>query len=281
MKLIRWLVYSNVWVSLVAPSMLWFGAIMLGESLGKELYAFVFSATLFTYNIQRLYKASDYLAPDTLERHKWIWEHRRMLQFITLLAGLSTFVCLFFVPYTYLLWLIPAGLVSALYFIPFFGEKPKQKRLRDVPFLKIGLVAFVWTWISIVGVALMADKPFSQWWGLAAFQFLFCFGLTVPFDIRDAAFDLQEGTKTFVSHWGERGAKLMATACFIIGLLCLAVSPVHGSLFLVLVMYMFVAAFSVWFTSPRRHELYYGFWLDGIFLFQGAVVFAANTLFTI
>lgn len=280
MAIIRWIVYSNIWVSLVAPSMLWSTSILLNEKLSPTLYIFVFVSTLFTYNIQRLYKAQDFLAPSTLYRHRWIWEHRRMLQAITFISGAVAFVCLFLVPFTYLLWLIPAGIVSTFYFIPFYGFG-KGKRLRDIPLLKINLVAFVWSWVSVGCVALMVEKTFWDWIGLMGFQFLFCFGLTVPFDIRDAKFDQEEGIKTFVSQWGMTTSKWFSTICFLFALGCLYFFPIPIKMFIFITIYIIVATLSLWFASPQRHELYYGFWLDGIFLMQGPSIFLASYALTI
>lgn len=275
MAIIRWIVYSNVWVSLVAPSMLWSTSMLLDVILPPILYVFVFASTLFTYNVQRLYKAEDFLAPDTLYRHRWIWEHRRILQAITLMSGMVAFVCLFLVPFMFLLWLMPAVLVSIFYFIPFYGKK---KRLRDIPLLKINLVAFVWSWATVACVCLMLEKPIMEWIGLLGFQFLFCFGLTVPFDIRDARFDKAEGIKTFVSQWGINNSKWFSTLCFVFALGCLFFFQMPAAVFFFICLYISLATVSLWFASPQRHELYYGFWLDGIFLMQGPVVFVATCL---
>ena len=143
MALIRWIVYSNLWVSLVAPSMLWSTAILLDEKPDASFYVFVFSATLFTYNMQRLYMATDFISNSVLYRHRWIWKNRKILWLVTYISALSTLVCLFFVPFQFLLWLFPAGIVCVFYFIPFYRSGNKLKRLRDVPLLKIVLVSLL------------------------------------------------------------------------------------------------------------------------------------------
>ena len=281
MALIRWIVYSNLWVSLVAPSMLWSTAVLLGEKLDGSIYVFVFSATLFTYNIQRLYKATDFISNSVLYRHRWIWENRKALWLLTYLSGLSTAICLFFVPFCFLAWLFPAGIISAFYFIPFYRSGNKWKRLRDVPLLKIVLVSFVWAWVAVFCVAQILEKPKDTWIPVFVFQFFFCFAVTIPFDIRDAKFDRAEGTKTFVSIWGVNKAKCLSATCFIISLAALYFSDLPLLSFLVIILFFVFGCVSVWFSSPSRHELYYGFWLDGLFILQGPVMFSAVYIWTI
>jgi 4-hydroxybenzoate polyprenyltransferase len=281
MALVRWIVYSNLWVSLVAPSMLWSTSILMGKKLDESFYVFVFSATLFTYNIQRLYKATDFISNSVLYRHRWIWENRKALWLLTYLSGISTIVCLFFVPFQFLLWLLPAGIISAFYFIPFYRSGKKWKRLRDIPLLKIVLVSLVWAWVSVFCVAKMLGKPQVVWVPVFVFQFFFCFAVTVPFDIRDAEFDKAEGTKTFVSIWGANKAKWLSTVCFAISLAGLYFLDLPLLSFLTLILFFVLGCISVWFSSSSRHELYYGFWLDGLFIFQGPVTFFAVYIWTI
>lgn len=275
MGIVRLLVYTNIWVALAAPSALWFTSTLLGLQTEYPIYFFVFFATLFTYNIQRLYKAGKYYAFSEQFRHRWVIRHEKPLYILTLLSGTTLFFLLFFVPFSYLLWLAPAGLVSAMYFIPFFGTGASKKRLRDTPFLKIFLVAFVWSWVSVAAIGITAGKPVVEWVHLTLFQFFFCFALTIPFDIRDARFDAREGLKTFVSQWGVGCAKIFAVACFLLALAALFFSSVSGMQFLILAVYIFIAAICVGIASSQSHELYYGFWLDGIFLLQGPLVYLA------
>lgn len=278
MEVLRWLVFSNVWVALAAPSILGMSALLLNFSPDTGLYLFVYAATLFTYNIQRLFKAGAYLGPQTLGRHRWIWDHRPALHLLTVLSALVALVCVFFVPFGFLVWLSPAAFISALYFIPFYPSEGKWKRLRDVPLLKINLVGFTWTWALVAAPALAFDVPWQEWWPLFGFEFFLCFGLTVPFDIRDSKHDRAEGTRTFVSEWGIRRAKWFSIASLLTGLFFLPFGNFAIAAYIVLTMLVMAASFSVYLTSEHRDELYYGFWLDGFIVVQGPLVFLLGSL---
>lgn len=275
MAFLRWIVFSNVWVSLAAPSLLWLTATVLDVSPGPAWYVFVWAGTLFTYNIQRLFKATEYLGPEILGRHRWIWIHRPALHVLTFFSACITAACLFYIPFKLVYWLLPSAFVSALYFIPTYRSGGRRRRLRDVPLLKINLVALTWAWTLVAAPALVFQKPPGEWWALFVFEFFFCFGLTVPFDIRDSRHDRQEGTRTFVSEWGVRRVRRFAALSLLTGLppLCFAGLPAGANPALVLL--TCVAAVSAYMASETRDELYYGFWLDGLIVAQGPLVYAA------
>lgn len=279
MELLRWLVFSNVWVALAAPSILGMTALLLGFVPDTVLYVFVYTATLFTYNIQRLFRAGAYLGPQTLGRHRWIWGHRPALHLVTVLAALVTLGCVFFIPFDFLVWLSPAAFVSALYFIPFYPSGGRWKRLRDVPLLKINLVAFTWTWALVAAPALAFGVPWQAFWPLFGFEFFLCFGLTVPFDIRDAKHDRAEGTRTFVSEWGAGRAKWFSVASLLTGLLFLPFGHFAAGTYAVLLLLVMGASCSVYFATEDRDELFYGFWLDGFIVAQGGLIFLASRFF--
>jgi len=255
--------------------MLWLTAMVLGEEPHPMWYVFVYASTLFTYNIQRLFKASEYLGPQILGRHRWIWEHRPVLHVLTVLSGCVALVCLFYVPFGFLLWLLPSGFISALYFIPFYRTGGRWKRLRDVPLLKINLVAFTWAWTLVAAPALVFQKPVEGWWALLVFEFFFCFGVTVPFDIRDSQHDRSEGTRTFVSEWGVARVRWFSIVSLLTGLLPLLWAGFPLAVGLAFVFLVLAAGVSVLFASETRDELYYGFWLDGLIVVQGPVVWVA------
>ena len=259
--------------------MLWMTASLLHFDPGTPLYVFVYFATLFTYNIQRLFMAEAYLGPETLGRHRWIWEHRPALHVLTILSALVLFVCIFYIPFYFLVWLMPAAFISALYFLPFYRSGGNWKRLRDVPLLKINLVGFTWVWALVAAPALTFGIPWPQWWALFVFEFFLCFGLTVPFDIRDSRYDREKGTRTFVSEWGIRPAKWFSIASVLTGLFFLPFGNFGIKVYLVLTFWVLASAISVYMTSEHRNELYYGFWLDGFIVAQGLLVYVVLACF--
>ncbi len=92
------------------------------------------------------------------------------------------------------------GLISILYILPIL---PKQNRLRDLNFIKIFLIAIVW---SYLGLWTLVDQAISK--DIIPIilieRFLFILALTLPFDIRDQDIDHKMGVKTIPNSLGRK-----------------------------------------------------------------------------
>jgi hypothetical protein len=270
-NLLRRLVYSNLWVALAAPSVLYAHSVTDDSEFPTEMYVFVFSAVLFTYNLQRLYRAETYLSPELLTRHRWIVKNSRFLWIITLSAILPMLYCIPRLPLRFLLLIIPAGFLSALYFLPL---PHFRKRLRDVPLIKIPLVALTWAWVLIVAPVQghMANSfPFFL------FEFLLFFAVTLPFDLRDKAHDQKSGTLTWAIRLGTKCTKRITLIFVALSLIPLCVYYSTNALIPLL--------FSAGLTgiilagvNRQRNDLYYGFLLDGSLVMQGPMVWLCGNL---
>ncbi|MCG9910415.1 MAG: UbiA family prenyltransferase [Flavobacteriales bacterium] len=279
MKCIRAMVYSNAWVAAAAPSMLWVTRLYTGLDFPSALYVFVFLGTLATYNVQRLYGADIYLSPGLLPRHAWIQKNRNLLWVITASSMGILIVPALEIRLTFFLWLLPSGIVSLVYFLPIIPNGGKRIRLRDIPFLKIGLVAFVWSWTTVAAPCMAYGNPIPGWLPLFGFQFFLCFGLTLPFDIRDREHDRQAGTKTWTTRFGITYTKLIALSCFLMALFS-AVFAFPEPFIYAIVLLTGMASILVFYTNPNRSELYYGGLLDGVFVMQGFIFFLFRHLFS-
>ncbi len=102
--------------------------------------------------------------------------------------------------------------ISTLYVIPIGG-----KRLRDRNYIKIFLIALVWTWLTEVNPRLLLDTGGIRFL-LVVERFLFILAITLPFDIRDYRIDQEQGVETLVSKFGIKTSKILS-AC----ILCLCI----------------------------------------------------------
>ena len=99
------------------------------------------------------------------------------------------------------------GFVSVIYGLPIYKNGSHLFRLRDVPGLKIFLIAFVWSYVTEGLPALINGEPIYY---LALFErFLFIFAITIPFDIRDVNYDASH-LATIPQYFGINTAKCMA-----------------------------------------------------------------------
>jgi len=113
-----------------------------------------------------------------------------------------------------LIFIIP-GLISILYTLPIFKN---GRRLRDIHFIKIFLIAFVWavTTAAIPSYLVAESKHIILLSGLE--RFLFFIAITIPFDIRDFTIDRDVNVKTLIHHLGIKMSLFLAICCLVMAL---------------------------------------------------------------
>ena len=205
-KILDFLVASNVYVSLGVVSLTLL-SLDIRHKEHPNLLCFVFFATLFTYNFIRLVNVHFIISTSNSLRHQIIYRYRRFFWFVCAISALICFY--FFVPISQFIFLpiIGLGFVSVIYGLPIYKNKFHLFRLRDVPGLKIFLIAFVWSYVTEGLPALINGEPIYY---LALLErFLFIFAITIPFDIRDVNYDSSHLT-TIPQYFGVNTAKLVA-----------------------------------------------------------------------
>ncbi|MCB0738447.1 MAG: hypothetical protein KDC92_13100 [Bacteroidetes bacterium] len=231
-----------------------------------------FCSTLIIYNFDRLFGDNWNELKQFIKTPKWKLlpqKARANLRFQPLFLALL-FWALFQVPKSFILSLIPAFLVAFFYAIPVLGV---NKRPRDVPFLKIFLIAFVWSWITT-----MPFGEFGNWetncWSMFGSRFCFIFAITVPFDLRDTDFDQSQNTKTLAHILGTKwavGISILSLICGM-GLNYLGKAPDH----IAHVFTSLVALVIVVFWNKNRPYYYYLFFLDGCILLHAILIWFLN-----
>jgi 4-hydroxybenzoate polyprenyltransferase len=198
------IVYSNVWVAFIGFCLLWSSYLMLSLPFNFYLGIFYFFSILFTYNLQRIYELNKSNREASDPRRIWILNHEPALRDMIKLSGLILLLLCFVIPARVYLYLIPAGLITMLYTFPVGFISSRYKRLREVPGIKIFLVALVWSYSSVAFI--LADRllPFQNEGIIFVFllHFFLCTAITLPFDIRDVEIDLRNRLKTLVTEWG-------------------------------------------------------------------------------
>ena len=278
-RLFRFVVYGNIWVSFSAVCMLWATEELFSLITKPTLAIFVFGATLFIYNFHRLFRMKAIYAKHTSERHKWIVENSRyvwMLSISGLILAIEGWAPYFSTTHSWLL--IPFVLIALLYVVPIFKTKGSWFRLRDIPYVKIFLVAGVWTFVTVcLPFVILPNYSFQSLLNphiilTASQRFLFFFAITLPFDIRDLEHDYKNGIKTIATLLGVEGIKKLSKTLLVFGTL-IALYCYHLGYYLpghTLALIVSCASTS-WLISKadeRSNEYYFSGWLDGTLMDQ-------------
>jgi hypothetical protein len=270
------IVYSNVWVALCAATLTGATPCAVGQGFSWISFALVFSATLGAYNFQRLSRLDGTAGDNESAMVMWLLKHRALVVGLIALAGVGTVLSLFFLRWEILLLLAPLALISVAYSVRLSFQKGGSRGLRDIPGIKIFLIAVTWVGATYVlpsvqvdGVAVLEEPAF---WIRLIDRFLFVLAITLPFDIRDVKFD-HHSKKTIPQLVGSKVSVVIALACLAgSAMLYLSLAPNHlieenGILKITgayLLVFLLIA-----FSNTKKPDLYYTGAVEGASIILG------------
>lgn len=258
-KWVNFIVYSNLWIALGAVAFTGQFYLFYDVPIDWVVIFFNFFGTIFIYTFQRILKIKQGQTPGV--RLNWMKDNYFLVLVLTFISAVGVFICFWWLNYWVYPLLLVNGLIAFLYSIKFL--KGRTKNLRDLPGLKIILVAFVWSSTTLLlpfynSNSGLVEFPFA----LFLTYFSFYFALAIPFDIRDLIFD-EKSTKTIPQLLTKNGAIFLAIGLWIayglaINLLCTnyLVATNFG-----LILGGILIVFSL---KKTENDLYYSLVLDGL-----------------
>ena len=276
------LLYGDFWIAACATALVWqTQAVLLGEPRMTPLVVFVFFSTLFVYALHRSIGLRKMAAFSHAGRYRIITRFRHHIRLYALIGGLAAAYFFWLLPGEVHRWVVLPGLSAIGYVLPVPGLR--GRRLRDLPGIKIFLVAGSFAWVTVILPA-VAHGLVGQWlvWAMACERTLFIFALTLPFDIRDLHIDVHSAVRTLPQVLGVRGAVRLAYGLLLVaGILALLLWRVDyytGATAGGLCFTFGLSAYFIRWAPQRRHDYYFTGLLDGLLLLQAAVVMGAIAL---
>ncbi|RSK30199.1 UbiA prenyltransferase family protein [Hymenobacter metallilatus] len=261
--------YSSTWLSGAALGLMWATFLFWRVHIPLRLGGLIFAATLFLYNLDSVLPYKQGQQPGLSRRKQWIRGHRRQLVVVTLLAGAGA-GGLFLTDDRLLLltpFLLHLALISVLYSLPLLRRHGRWWALRDVPLLKVFLIAYVWAGVTVWVPALYLGRQLLEPVVGILFlrRFLFILALALVFDIRDYSKDRATGTRTFPGVFGVLATKLLALVA--LGGAALLVPPgAPAGQEAALLLPLLVAAAVIWLAEETRPDYYFALLTDGVML---------------
>jgi 4-hydroxybenzoate polyprenyltransferase len=271
-RVLNAVLYSSVWlagaaaVQTAATFRRWPAA-----GVSYRVVLLVFAATLLVYNLDAVLPFKHGQPAGASGRKAWQQQHRRAL---ALLAGVAALGGGYFFLadgwWRYLPALLPLAALALLYSWPLGRWRGKPWALREVPLLKIFLIAGVWSAITVGLPTLVLHRPLAEAAGLLAQRFCLVLALAIVFDIRDLSRDRAAGTRTFPVVLGLAGAKAVALA-FLAGAMVLGFE--RGVPPLGLALTALAAATVILLADERRSDYFFALWADGVLLVPAVLYF--------
>ncbi len=225
LRFIRLLIETNLFIAIAGACFMWANVVFLDLHVASLyiLSAQIFFSTWFVYQISRwiYFKKGEYSNKDELVA-QWFEKYPNFNKFTIYGAGFATVIFTLFLRLETIFVLGVIGAISVLYPVQILKPLGITTRLRDFPFVKIFLIAFVWSATSVILPYTESKEYVSidkvQVLLMFVVQFIYILFITLPFDINDAESDKSSDMKTIPSVFGITISKWIA---FFLGLLYL------------------------------------------------------------
>jgi len=224
---------------------------------------FVCSSTVLTYSLHRLIGIR-YSQPYLYQLRFAIVNEKK--HHIMVYTVVSAAICL------YLFWnfelelkahLAIAGIISVLYSIPLLS---RGRRVRDISFVKIFLIAGVWAYVTTAIPLLAVNYALPTVLYYSAITFLFIMSITIPFDIRDIAIDHQQRVPTLASTLGVRHSRALSLLLLAVATLLVVADPFSKSgykVFPIMEIGFVITGLLIWRVRSDSSDYWYTGVLDG------------------
>lgn len=254
-KIFDFYIFCNIHVALASFSLTKI-SLLYWQNKDNTIPFFVFFATILSYNYIRLTRIEHI----KIWLYEWIKNQKVGILVVSLISFIGCFYILFSIQLNAIIILIPFAFLTTLYVLPPIISK--KINLRNLPTIKIFLIAFSWAGITVLFPLIQNGIYSDKVLWLFLQRFLFVIALTLPFDIRDVRYD-SETLKTLPIWLGIKNAKLL-------GLVFLGLSLVIAFFYIKtnhLWIDLFVAfclGFLLLKSSTNQHRYYSAFWVEGI-----------------
>lgn len=282
MKLARIIIYSNFFVSLCVVALTYRTFLYFNLTPSNALLVLVFSATYFIYNFQRLIRVNqkEIDVKNIGFRMKWVYNNKQPIIFTIVLAAIMLVVSLFYLNIYTIIMLSIMGFFSVFYVVKIIPYHNKWLALRDIPFLKIFIIAFVWTLVTGLLPLVNNTQQLNFYHTLfLGKQFLFVIAITLPFDIRDMKYDIEKGIKTFPLVVGVKNTVLLGTL-LLLGFVAvssyefLVLQIINLKLWIAEIFAILLVMMLLFLSKKQQPELFYSFIVEGTSLLLAITVIA-------
>jgi len=207
LHILNFYLYSSLHIGLCCVLLYLFSMQRFGLEVEHSYAVFLLSSTIFTYSIHRIIGMNKVKKFEHQGRFAVISKFRNHIITYAIFGGLTcTYLYVgFSLMRMQLLFL--AGVVSILYTLPIFG---KSMRLRDFSFIKIFLIAIVWSVVTESIPLYESGINGNLIFLLFLERVAFFVAITIPFDIRDIEVDRTNKVKTLPSVLGRKNSIYIA-----------------------------------------------------------------------
>ena len=278
MKIVNFILYSNIFLAVAAVFLTLSAQVQLGCKPEFQSYLFlIFFATLFVYNHHRINNLISGKVSKNQEKYFWYFANKQIVIILFILSIVGLIIAAFTTNIKLLIALFSFGAFTFFYSLPVSGKGKMFFTIREIPFLKIFVISFVWAATTIVLPVIDKNIGLFSKGVVMLFteRFFFVFAIAIPFDVRDIKEDFDLGLKTFPIVFEPEKALNLSFLALTLGLV------ISGYHYLMqdngfILTALFISAITTFILLRSKllkqtGEYYYQF-LDGTLILQGGLV---------
>jgi 4-hydroxybenzoate polyprenyltransferase len=273
-QFVEFVLFSQLFIAAGAAAQTAFTYQLIGQAIDLHVVALVFFATLALYNLSMVLSNPGKKPSSLLKRVQWMSKHQHLCSSFTLIGGLSTLCLSFFISATALVVLASLALISIAYSLPLVPFRGERVSLRNIPGLKLILIALVWalstTLLPLVNSTTTLSVP--SLWMLLTQRILFFMAIAIPFDVRDIYQDSIYSLKTIAVALGKQKSQYVAHLSLALSSATWwYLSAYSATLLIPIIIVWGVAAWCIQ-TADKQKELFYFIVLDGLLFLAPALL---------
>ncbi len=276
MRWLHFILSHSFFISFCAVALCFQTYLLLGISANIYVYGLVFFATLSSYNFYWL--ISNFHFNFNAGDFKIYFTERFSNLFVLVIAGSGMLFCLYFLPVVLPVVLI-AVFLTILYSLPLWPLK-KLAFTRKAGFLKTILLAFTWTFVTVIIPVQQSGMVYSNALGiLFTARFLFMLMLCVIFDSRDIQVDKIRSLSSLATDVSHDTLRLIMSVVFICFLFAGFIFRYYFddnsqiiAFFITGLMTLLVYRLSL----KKQGYFFYYFLVDGLMLFSATASYVAS-----
>lgn len=262
-KIFNVYLYTSLHIALCAAGLYVFSAYVFAEAVNVYYTAFLINGTIIIYNLHRL--STPLLSTGETSSSRFL-NYRKLspLMMILIIVGAVIAVYSYYhLPHYEQLGLLVGVGLSAAYSLPIFTDR---KKLRDFPYIKIFVIAFVWVYLTLILPFFYSASHVLLIW-LSIERLLFFMAITIPFDIRDYSIDQSTSLGTIPSLIGVSRARKLSVVLLVSGMIIVSGLMILGvitwQVAVALLLTQMISVSLVLRAHENDSDYLFTFWLDG------------------
>ena len=267
-KIINFVVYTNLWISFAALSSGGMIYLLFEKETNIYILAILFGGTLSRYN----YIVFSVKEGSISEKFSFMFQKRKSAIIFFFIGLLISGYCLFYLTIKELLFLFHLIIISSLYFTSIKIRSFKIEKLRNLPYTKVFVIAYVWVGVTFFFPIIEELNFEKSILTISIERFFFFLGITFPFDIRDVEFDKKANVKTLTTKYGKNITNYIAIVCLLISAILGLYNYKVNLNYLLSVSYIIFIPL-VLASRTKSNELHFTGLLDGTMILQFVIVF--------